>query len=66
MIYHKETGTIVAHDNDKLGTERLKYLERVPSTNGELLHEATSHISVAWLKWRSTPGVLFARSVNER
>jgi hypothetical protein len=61
-----EQGTICVDGTDLPRTVAFRYLGSMITNNGSLRSEVIARINAAWLKWRSTTGVLCDKKINDR
>ncbi|EYB85545.1 hypothetical protein Y032_0296g1692 [Ancylostoma ceylanicum] len=61
-----EPFTIQIDDNDLRRSDYLKYSGSTLSADGSLVHEVVALVNAAWLKWRSTTGVLCDKNIPDR
>jgi hypothetical protein len=60
-----ENGTITINGTDLPRADNFKYLGSTLSADGDLRHEVTARVNAAWMKWRTTTGVLCDRRMKD-
>ncbi|CAD6198523.1 unnamed protein product [Caenorhabditis auriculariae] len=61
-----EDGTITVANTDLPRAKSFKYLGSTIAEDGSIANDVTARIQSAWMKWRSTTGVMCDRKMSDR